>query len=45
MFKGVATTGRLAFGDGGPDQTHVFTTIGAFPILHDQLKKQLEAAR
>ncbi len=34
MFEGVATTGRLAFGDGGPDQTHVFATAGAFPILH-----------
>jgi hypothetical protein len=31
-FTGFATTGRLGFGDGGADQSHVFLTVGAHPI-------------
>jgi Putative porin len=31
-FDGLATTGRVGFGQGGPDQSHVFATIGGFPV-------------
>jgi hypothetical protein len=31
-FEGVAATGRLGFGDGSADQSHVFLTVGAHPL-------------
>jgi hypothetical protein len=36
-FDGVALTGRVGFGDGSPDQSHVFLTVGGFPIQEIQL--------
>jgi len=31
-FTGLAATGRLGFGDGSADQSHVFFTLGAHPL-------------
>ncbi len=31
-FTGLAVTGRIGFGDGGADQSHVFMTLGAHPL-------------
>jgi hypothetical protein len=31
-FDGTAATGRVGFGRGGPDQSNVFLTAGAFPV-------------
>ena len=31
-FEGLAATGRLGFGDGSADQSHVFLTVGANPL-------------
>jgi hypothetical protein len=31
-FTGMSATGRLGFGDGSADQSHVFVTIGAHPV-------------
>lgn len=31
-FTGAAITGRLGFGDGSPEQSHLFLTIGAHPL-------------
>lgn len=36
-FDGLALTGRLGFGDGSPDQSNVFLTVGGFPIQEIQL--------
>ncbi|HEY0339968.1 MAG TPA: putative porin, partial [Steroidobacteraceae bacterium] len=32
-FEGVAGTFRLGWGDGGADRSHVYATLGGFPIL------------
>jgi hypothetical protein len=42
-FEGAAATFRFGWGDGGPDRSHVYATIGGFPILevplyHDENK-------
>jgi polyhydroxyalkanoate synthesis regulator phasin len=37
-YEGFVTTGRLGLGDGSADQSHVFGTLGAFPILHVPLQ-------
>lgn len=31
-LDGMAATGRLGFGGGGPEQSHLFITIGGFPV-------------
>lgn len=36
-FDGVALTGRLGFGDGSPEQSRVFLTLGGFPIQEIEL--------
>src|SRR5580700_605969 len=39
-FTGAAITGRLGFGDGSPDQSHVFFTLGAHPLQEIALSGQ-----
>jgi hypothetical protein len=39
-FEGVAATGRLGLGDGSPEQSHVFVTIGAHPLEAIELSTQ-----
>ncbi len=39
-FEGVALTGRLGFGDGSADQSHVFFTAGAHPLQEVALSAQ-----
>jgi hypothetical protein len=39
-FEGVAATGRLGFGDGSADQSHVFLTLGAHPLQEIALSPQ-----
>jgi Putative porin len=39
-FEGVAATGRLGFGDGSADQSHVFFTLGAHPLQEVALSAQ-----
>lgn len=39
-FEGVAATGRLGFGDGGPEQSHVFLTVGAHPLQEIEFSPQ-----
>jgi hypothetical protein len=39
-FEGVAATGRLGFGDGSADQSHVFFTAGAHPLQEIALSAQ-----
>jgi hypothetical protein len=39
-FEGVAVTGRLGFGDQSAEQSHVFLTVGAFPIQEIELSKK-----
>lgn len=36
-FDGAALTGRLGFGDGSPEQSRVFLTLGGFPIQEIEL--------
>ena len=36
-FDGAALTGRLGFGDGSPEQSNVFLTLGGFPIQEIEL--------
>jgi hypothetical protein len=33
QFEGLSSTGRLGFGSGGPDRSHVFLTLAAVPML------------
>ncbi len=39
-FTGFATTGRLGFGDGSVDQSHLFLTVGGHPIQEVELSPQ-----
>jgi hypothetical protein len=39
-FEGLAVTGRLGFGDGSADQSHVFFTVGAHPLQEIALSSQ-----
>src|SRR5581483_3953446 len=39
-FEGAAGTLRLGWGSGGADRSHVFATIGGFPILEVPLVNQ-----
>lgn len=39
-FSGAAVTGRLGFGDGLADQSHVFMTVGAHPLQEIALSSQ-----
>jgi hypothetical protein len=39
-FEGLALTGRLGFGDGSADQSHVFLTFGANPLQEIALSAQ-----
>jgi len=39
-FEGGAVTGRLGFGDGSADQSHVFVTVGAHPLQEIALSAQ-----
>lgn len=39
-FEGVAVTGRYGLGDGDPEQTHVFFTLGAHPLEAIELSTQ-----
>lgn len=39
-FEGLAATGRLGFGDGSADQSHVFFTVGAHPLQEVALSAQ-----
>jgi hypothetical protein len=39
-FEGVAATGRLGLGDGSPEQSHVFVTVGAHPLQTIELSTQ-----
>ena len=39
-FEGIAATGRLGFGDGSADQSHVFLTLGAHPLQEIALSAQ-----
>lgn len=39
-FEGLAITGRLGFGDGSADQSHVFFTAGAHPLQEVALSAQ-----
>lgn len=39
-FEGIAATGRLGFGDGSADQSHVFLTMGAHPLQEVALSAQ-----
>jgi hypothetical protein len=39
-FEGLAVTGRLGFGDGSADQSHVFMTFGANPLQEVALSAQ-----
>jgi hypothetical protein len=39
-FTGLAATGRLGFGDGSADQSHVFLTVGAHPVQEIQFSAQ-----
>lgn len=40
QFDGAALTGRLGFGDGSPEQSRVFLTLGGFPIQEVALVAQ-----
>jgi hypothetical protein len=37
-FEGLVDTTRLGWGEGGPDQSHVYLTLGAFPVLEVPLQ-------
>jgi len=39
-FEGVSDTLRLGWGDGASDKSHVYLTLGAFPILEVPLSNQ-----
>jgi hypothetical protein len=39
-FNGLATTGRLGFGDGSAEQSHAFLTLAAMPIQEIALSSQ-----
>lgn len=39
-FEGLAVTGRLGFGDGSAEQSHVFFTVGAHPLQEVALSGQ-----
>jgi hypothetical protein len=39
-FTGAAITGRWGFGNGGPEQSHVFFTLGAHPLQEIALSGQ-----
>jgi Putative porin len=39
-FEGLAVTGRLGFGDGSAEQSHVFFTVGAHPLQEIPLSGQ-----
>ena len=39
-FEGLAATGRLGFGDGSADQSHLFFTAGAHPLQEIALSSQ-----
>lgn len=39
-YNGVAATGRLGFGDGSADQSHVFLTMAAMPLQEVELSSQ-----
>jgi len=39
-FTGIAATGRLGFGDGSADQSHLFLTVGAHPVQEIQFSAQ-----
>jgi hypothetical protein len=39
-FTGVAATGRFGFGDGSPEQSHVFLTAGAHPVQEIEFSAQ-----
>lgn len=39
-FEGLAATGRIGFGDGSADQSHVFFTVGAHPLQEIALSPQ-----
>jgi hypothetical protein len=39
-FTGMAATGRIGLGDGSPEQSHLFITIGAHPIQEIQYSPQ-----
>lgn len=39
-FTGLAATGRIGFGDGSPEQSHVFITLGAHALQEIQLSPQ-----
>lgn len=39
-FEGMAMTGRLGFGDGSAEQSHLFVTVGAHPLQEVALSGQ-----
>jgi hypothetical protein len=39
-FTGFAATGRIGLGDGSPDQTHIFMTVGADPLQEIEFSPQ-----
>jgi hypothetical protein len=39
-FEGVASTMRLGWGEGGADRSHLYATLGAFPMLEVSLVNQ-----
>ncbi len=39
-FEGVALTGRYGLGDGSPEQTHLFMTLGGHPLQAVELSTQ-----
>jgi len=39
-FEGLAATGRLGLGDGSPEQSHLFLTIGGHPLQETEFSPQ-----